>query len=1026
MHPLIDRLTTKLRTPSGQDVVALILLTLFVSAPLLGKGLPIGIDTRFHLYRQVQLREMWAQGIIFARWQPDLALGYGFPLFNYYAPATYYFAGLWNWLGLSIVVSYKLSWIAAIAAAVAGSYLWLRQLVSRWAGLIAAVAFAASPYFHYEIAVRGGNPQFWSNALLPLCFWLLGRAASSQKRRDEVWVVLAISGVMLTHHVVALLAMPFLGLYALWVYHQQGRWWGAIRPMCLTLTLTAFYWLPAIGESALVQIGRAITMQFAYVDHFVTSWRDLIVWPTYFDARQLNLVVPDVLSLPVLLLAIFSIGRLFQRRESAKTIAPLICLAVFALAIRLLMMWSLSTFIWEAVPQLRLIQFPLRFLGVVTLFAAVLAGIGADVLRQRINNMASTGSLLVVLLLGWSMVWSISERQPAPPLDLAGSVTYEIDYGLIGTTTTGEYLPLDVAELVAWDSAENARNQPRYETNAVTVTQEQHTPLRHEMLILAEESAEITFNTFNFAGWQATLNGQPIAIESSWPHGLITLKLPAGEHELHLWFGSTPLRRTASAISALTLLLLSIAAISQHDTHGKQISTQQISPTHTSYWLPATLLLLLLLRVSIVDNWFATRTRFDGQQVHNITDVRNRANASQLKLLAVELPDPTPADSLPEVTLYWQALQPIEREYGINLLLLDAQGERVGGGLKIHVADIPTTRWASDQYAKDVYQLDVDAGTPPGVYRLEASIFPFDTPSQPVDWLDENNNPAGSRYVLGEIDLLRARASADPESFASLTSADFTLSNGLNLLAYQPIDGSYQTGDPLPLELIWNASQPITGLPQLTLALSNEQAAAEQTVSLFASDPTDTMHVGDTWRGLPLLRVPPSLASGVYQLDIITEERRLTLGTITVTAPEHMMTPPAVEQMISAEFSPLAHLFGINLTTETVAGQPLPVHLVWLAQSETSENYTAFVQLLDAEGRFITGNDQIPARWQRPTTSWVVGEYVVDPHELSISAELPTGSYQIAIGLYNSATQQRLTLPDGSTVIMRPLEIVAP
>ena len=1016
-----DFVTKRLRPADAQDAVALCLLIVLVSMPLIGSGLPLGVDARFHLYRLVQLDAMWREGIFYSRWQPDLALGYGFPLFNYYAPATYYFAGAWHWLGLSIVASYKLTWVAGIAFAACGSYAWMRQRVSRWAGLIAAVAFAASPYMQFEIVARSGLPQFWANALLPVCFWLIGRAATRGGYRDEAWAAIGLSVAILSHHVAALLAMPFIGLYGLWVYGRYGRWWGVVRPISLAITLTVFYWLPAIGESGLVQIDRATSMTFDHVSYIVTSWRDLFTLPTYFDARLLNVAAPAALSVPVLLLGIFSIGWLGSAENRRHTIG-LITLAISVLLLHLLLMLPISEPLWDAVPQLRLIQFPLRFLGVVTLFAAVLAAYGAEYLLQLLpKRTALLTAAMMLLLIGWSVVWSLVERQPVPQLDLLGSVRYEIEQGLIGTTTTGEYLPLDVAELIVWDSAENALAKPIY-TTAATVLAEEHTPLRHTMTVQLADSAEILFNTFNFAGWQATLDGRPIAIQSNWPHGLISIQLPAGEHELELWFGSTPLRRVGSTLSALTLmiLLLLVARPNAQTDPRKAPATVSITP------IVMALAFCIVLRGTVVDCWFATRTRFDGQQVAGVADVRNRVNGSQLQLLAVVLPAPTPADGQPQLSLYWRVLQPLDREYGINLLLLDANGQRVGGGSKIHIGDFQTTRWQPDQYAYDAHQIQIDPGTPPGVYRLEAAIYPFEDPARPIDWLDENGNPAGSRYAIGDVTLTRARASAELAAFSRLDSADFQLNDALSLVAFRPIRGDYQTGDQIPLAFVWQASATVADYPPLMLALSDGTTDLQQTLPLFASEPAAAMQQGDRWRGLPLLRVPPALPSGSYQLEIVTEGDRFEVGTIQVTAPPHLMEAPAVGQLISAEFGPLTNLVGATLPSEVAVGDQLPIELVWLVQSETADNYTTFVQLLDASGQYITGNDQIPAQWQRPTTSWVVGEYVVDPHRLTISAELPAGDYQIAIGIYNTATQTRLMLPNQETTILLPIQVVTP
>ncbi|NIO69954.1 MAG: hypothetical protein GTN71_13245, partial [Anaerolineae bacterium] len=77
------------------------LLTLFAFYPLLQPGLPNTADGALHLYRTVELDQCWQDGVYYPRWAPDLFLGYGYPIFNFYAPLLYYLAEVLHVLGFS-------------------------------------------------------------------------------------------------------------------------------------------------------------------------------------------------------------------------------------------------------------------------------------------------------------------------------------------------------------------------------------------------------------------------------------------------------------------------------------------------------------------------------------------------------------------------------------------------------------------------------------------------------------------------------------------------------------------------------------------------------------------------------------------------------------------------------------------------------------------------------------------------------------------------------------------------------------
>ena len=71
----------------------------------------------------------------------------------------------------------------------------------------------------------------------------------------------------------------------------------------------------------------------------------------------------------------------------------------------------------------------------------------------------------------------------------------------------------------------------------------------------------------------------------------------------------------------------------------------------------------------------------------------------------------------------------------------------------------------------------------------------------------------------------------------------------------------------------------------------------------------------------------------------------------------------------------------------------------------------------------IAQDDAIPGG--RATTGWRAGEYVVDAHTLTFNDNATAGTAALIVGLYDAATNQRVTLADGSdaVVLARGLEV---
>jgi hypothetical protein len=136
-----------------------------------------------------------------------------------------------------------------------------------------------------------------------------------------------------------------------------------------------------------------------------------------------------------------------------------------------------------------------------------------------------------------------------------------------------------------------------------------------------------------------------------------------------------------------------------------------------------------------------------------------------------------------------------------------------------------------------------------------------------------------------------------------------------------------------------------------------------------------------------------------------------------------MMTPPHVEHQVQADLGGEVSLIGYDLNAANFApGAALIVTVYWQAQREIVGDYKAFVHLLDAAGRLVAGSDAVPANWTRPTTGWIAGEYITDPHTLKIPANLAPGDYGLEVGLYEADSGVRLA----DRVLLDQLIVVTP
>ncbi|UCC87260.1 MAG: glycosyltransferase family 39 protein [Anaerolineales bacterium] len=103
-----------------------------------------------------------------------------------------------------------------------------------------------------------------------------------------------------------------------------------------------------------------------------------------------------------------------------------------------------------------------------------------------------------------------------------------------------------------------------------------------------------------------------------------------------------------------------------------------------------------------------------------------RANFSdEIMLLGFDFPErrAQPGDALP-ITLYWQALRPIDRHYIVsNHLLNRADLVQWGGSDRVPQDYYSTVLWTPGEVIRDDYSLPVHPTAPSGVYRLDIGLY---------------------------------------------------------------------------------------------------------------------------------------------------------------------------------------------------------------------------------------------------------------------------------------------------------------
>ncbi|MFZ1397171.1 MAG: DUF2723 domain-containing protein, partial [Candidatus Promineifilaceae bacterium] len=108
-------------------------------------------------------------------------------------------------------------------------------------------------------------------------------------------------------------------------------------------------------------------------------------------------------------------------------------------------------------------------------------------------------------------------------------------------------------------------------------------------------------------------------------------------------------------------------------------------------------------------------------------------------------------------------------------------------------------------------------------------------------------------------------------------------------------------------------------------------------------------------------------------------------------------------------------LLGIDIPNRTLPpGGLLELTLTWQALAPLAENYTVFVQVLDANDQIVGQIDSWPVQGTYPTSQWSPGEVIEDRYQVQLAGELPPGPYRVQVGFYLLQTLRRLSVLDGT------------
>lgn len=543
----------------------LIILIIPTFSFLLKPGLYWNMHDDMQLIRQMEMEKCLKDGQIPCRWTPDLGYEYGYPLFNFYPPLPYIVGQVFRTFGLSFITTVKFTALLLIVLSALAMYLLASSLTGEVGGFLAALFYTYAPYHAVNIYVRGAMNEAWATLFFPLIFYFSKKFFQNRSFSSILLLALSWAGLFLSHNPMALTFTLFFTPWCFyWFFHENHQI--VIKPIIqlifagfFALCLSAFFTLPVLFESKLVQIESMFENYYHFSVHFV-SFKELFLnnywgdgpslWGPVdgmsFQIGLLYWLIPSLLLINFIYLSI-------KNKKISKYLLPEIIISMAFLAT--FMTHEKSTFLWQILSPIQKIQFPWRFLNhALFLFSLSLAFLPLAVskLNKQIKTIVLVFVSLALITTNYKYFFPVTFGPITDAQKFSGQAwTNQITSGIYDylpktASTAAKSIAKDIIDEVSPSNTEYQLQNYQKGTDWSIFNLKNETP------------AKFTLATLYFPNFEIYDNQQKIDYTIEAVLGRIVLNLNPGQHQIYLKFTDTPIRYYSNYISLFSWIFVSV------------------------------------------------------------------------------------------------------------------------------------------------------------------------------------------------------------------------------------------------------------------------------------------------------------------------------------------------------------------------------------------------------------------------------------------------------------------------------------
>lgn len=540
-------------------------------------------------------------GLFPVRWVNDLGFGYGYPIFNFYAPLPYYIGSIFYIIGFGAIASAKIMFSLAVLAAGIGMYLFMKSFLGHLPAIASSLIYLLFPYFAVNIFIRGAVGEYYAYSLLPWIFWGLFEIYYNSKKYHQIHpknilakrippfykgglggilyfksiliTIVTLSLLIISHNLSAFMLFLILIIFflvALWLSkNKKVLLINYSIILILSFLLSAFYTIPAITEMNYTDVKSQLSGNFNYSNHFICPFQ---WWESPWgyagsavgcaDGISFRLGKTNIIfSVLGILLGIYLI--LFKKKNKYNFI---FLFSIFILSFSLFMMTEYSQFIWQILPQIKFLQFPWRFMNFVGFSMAVIIGFLIFYLGEIKKPLVPFFFVLIIFMTIFQNYKLFTPQKYYNLKDSYYTGIKRLNFTI--SLITNEYMPAGFIRPVRQSQIPRKPFIIEKGNGTIQIT-ENKTGILTTRIDMKTDGI-IHINKAYFPAWKLTINNQLTPLNRSSTG--TNFKISRGNHDIALQFEQTTAEYIADllTISGILALIIGIIIIRKISNNAKK------------------------------------------------------------------------------------------------------------------------------------------------------------------------------------------------------------------------------------------------------------------------------------------------------------------------------------------------------------------------------------------------------------------------------------------------------------------------